>query len=371
MHAERIVSIKSIGVRRCVDIEVNSKRHIFYGNGLATSNSHAISYGQTAYMCAIPKRHFPLHFFTAWLSYAGGKMKPREEIAELIQETKNFNVSVENPNISYKNQNFVLDNGKIRYGLGSIKSCGAAEVSKLLILLQDTEKRLGKSVKDFTWHELLTKVLPYSRKDVVNNLIHAGAISQHGLTRNYMLFQYNKICELNDAEIEWINKNSNCNSLYDDIENMILNKKTVAKRKEKLKNLLTSLANPPLNLDDSIDVIAKREEDVLGISLSCSRLDAKNTGFVNCTCLEFNRGEKINKVIIAVQLSRVTEWSPKGSDKKLCFLTGYDKTGKIDIMVPHQEYEKFSFLLFNGNTVAIHGSINAKSNLTAKVITQL
>lgn len=335
--------------------------------------SHAVSYGVTGYWCAVPKHHFPLHFFTAWLSGASGKIKPREEIAELIQDTKSFGIVVENPNISYKNENFVMRDGKIRYGLGSIKSVGAVEVQKLLASINQAEQKLNKPLIEFDWHDTLIHILSQSRKDVVSNLIHAGALSHYGLSRNAMLFQYNKLCELNDKEVEWIISHTETDNLHDDIANMLSNKKTVATRKTKLQNLLVSIEQPSLDLADSIDVVAKREEDVLGISISCSRLDGKNTGFVNCTCDEFNKKKKTHKVIVAMQISRVTEWSPpKTPDKKLCFLTGYDKTGKIEVMIPEREYKEFSFLLFHGNTVAIHGSMNEKKgNLIGKVVTQL
>lgn len=347
------------------DIIEKSNRYSF-------NKSHAVSYGVTGYMCAVVKAHFPLHFFTAWLNFASGKIKPREEIAELVQEAKNFDISIENPSIIYQNKDFIIDSNKVRYGIGSIKSVGLIEVENLLKNITETEKKLGKKLKDFTWHETLKYLLPDCRKDVVNNLIHAGALSNFGITRNKMLFEYNKLKELNDKEIEWLKENDTSSTLVDSMKILIENKKTVAKRKEKLQNILISLDNPSLNLADSTEIISRREEDVLGISLSCSRLDAKNTGFTNCTCKEFTSKQKTSNVIIPVQISRVTEWAPKDAkDRKLCFLTAFDKTGKIEIMVATQEYEKYSFLLFVGNTIAVSGSENAKSSLRAKVITQL
>lgn len=347
------------------DIIEKSNRYSF-------NKSHAVSYGVTGYMCAVVKAHFPLHFFTAWLNFASGKIKPREEIAELVQEAKNFDISVENPSIIYQNKDFTIDSNKVRYGIGSIKSVGLVEVENLLSNISTTEEKLGKKLKDFTWHETLVYLLTDCRKDVVNNLIHAGALSNFGMTRNKMLFEYNKLKELNDKEIKWIKEFDKSLDLTGSIKNMIDGKKTVAKRKEKLHNILISLDNPSLNLADSTEIISRREEDVLGISLSCSRLDAKNTGFTNCTCKEFTSKKKTSNVIIPVQISRVTEWAPKDAkDRKLCFLTAFDKTGKIEIMVPTPEYEKYSFLLFVGNTIAVSGSENAKSSLRAKVITQL
>ena len=49
MQFEKIRSVKKVGMGRTVDIEVNHPKHIFYGNGIATSNSHAVSYAFNAY----------------------------------------------------------------------------------------------------------------------------------------------------------------------------------------------------------------------------------------------------------------------------------------------------------------------------------
>lgn len=55
MQIESIVSVKSLGILSTYDIEVDSKEHLFYGNGIAISNSHSCCYGLTGYDTAYLK----------------------------------------------------------------------------------------------------------------------------------------------------------------------------------------------------------------------------------------------------------------------------------------------------------------------------
>jgi len=43
----KIYKIEYLGKKHVVDIEVNSDEHLFYANGIATSNSHSVAYGST------------------------------------------------------------------------------------------------------------------------------------------------------------------------------------------------------------------------------------------------------------------------------------------------------------------------------------
>lgn len=370
--SERIIKCKKLGLMQVVDIEVDNTTHVYYGNGIAISNSHSVSYAILAYMSAYAKAHFPLHFFTTYLNFAKHKIKPKEEIYSLVEEAKSFNIIVENPNIKHKNEDFTILDGKIVYGLGTIKSVGSKNVELLLEHINQAEKKLGKPLADFSWGEILFFLLFYLRKDVVSNLIHAGALSNYGMTRQHMLFEYNKMCDVHNY-VEWLHeKNMVTSDLIQNIRLVIDNKPRLnVKQKSKLADMINTIQNPPYELKDVIEIMANCEADVLGISLSCHKLDGKNTGYITCTCKQFANKEQTKNVIIGIQLSRVTEWTPKNSNKKICFLTGSDKTGKIEVMVPDKAYEQYAHLLFNGNTVSIKGSINNKSGLTAKEIIQL
>lgn len=346
------------------DVISKSARYLF-------NASHSVSYSITSYWCAYVKAHFPLHFFTSWLTYALEKSKPREEIAELINEAKQFNINVENPNIFHKNQNFVIDSGKIRYGIGSIKSLGSENFNTVINSIKNAETVLGKELNQFSWHDILLYLLPDIRKDVVNNLVHSGALSNFGVPRCSMLFQYNKLTEIK-SHIPWLRNATSHISLSNDIETVLASKpRLTQKQRDKLNNILISILNPPINMVDAVEIVAGCEEDVLGIALSCSKLDAKNLGAVNCTCKQFSTGEKTLDVIVGVQINRISEWSPPDSDKKMAFMTVSDKTGKIEVSVPTKEYNRYGFLLFNNNTIAISGNINKKGGLQAKAISQL
>ena len=80
MHSEKIIGIKYVGAKPTMDIEIDNDDHIFWANGIATSNSHSVSYALCAFMSAYAKVHFPKEFYTAYLYFAKEKPKPQQEI---------------------------------------------------------------------------------------------------------------------------------------------------------------------------------------------------------------------------------------------------------------------------------------------------
>ena len=79
MQARKIKSIKKIGYLPTMDIEVDNESHVFYGDGIATSNSHAVAYAVNSYWSAYRRVHSTKAFFTAWLEYAHEKQDPHQE----------------------------------------------------------------------------------------------------------------------------------------------------------------------------------------------------------------------------------------------------------------------------------------------------
>jgi DNA polymerase III alpha subunit (gram-positive type) len=88
MRFEKVVSVKYIEPRQTMDIEVNSADHIFYGNGIATSNSHAVAYAINSFASAYCKTHDPIKFYTVYLNNASSKPDKQREIKELIMDAK-------------------------------------------------------------------------------------------------------------------------------------------------------------------------------------------------------------------------------------------------------------------------------------------
>jgi DNA polymerase III alpha subunit len=113
----KIKSVKKIGIKPTMDIEVASREHIFYGNGIATSNSHAVSYALMAYWSAYLKANKKLEFYLHWLSNAKEKIDPNQEIYELVESAKIDHINVKTPLHEHPESNFSIQGKDIFFGI--------------------------------------------------------------------------------------------------------------------------------------------------------------------------------------------------------------------------------------------------------------
>lgn len=335
-----------------------SQRYLF-------NASHGFCYAVTGYYCGWVKSHFPIHFFCSWLSFAEEKMKPLDEINELVKDAKTFNIDILTPDIRQANENFTIENSKVRFGIGNVKGIGGSQVVKTIDNIRQCELTLNKNVKDFTWNDYLFYLIPKLSKTVVNNLISVGAFSHLGLSRQRMLFEFQKVHTLTDREVKHIQDNK-CTGLKSGIESILMNNLPKGKRVQSMESLHNIVSNPPIQTTDSQSYISALERDLLGADISCSRLDNLDTSSINCFCKDFdNFQDKI--AVLAVQIDRVSEWTPpKGDNKPLAFITAHDNTGSIEMMANDTLYESLCPLLLKNNTIIVSGTKSNRGSLTIK-----
>jgi DNA polymerase III alpha subunit len=347
------------------DIIEKSNRYSF-------NKAHSVSYAETGYWVAWVKAHLPLHFYTASLSLAFEKQKPREEIRELILDSKATDVKILAPLFTDKETDFYLDEKQIRFGIGNIRDIGESKVTKILELVTNAEVTLNKSIKDFTYYELQVHILSAIDKTSASNLISSGAMGGFGIMRKKMLFDYKKLCTLTPREIKWV-REGNFTSIEEAFDAIVESKVPTKNRKESIKSVRDLLKNPPEALVDSTDYIASIEEELLGIPIVCSKLDSCDTTTANCTCLEFSRGKDGKNLTLAVQLDRISPWTPPDGKNKdpLAFISCHDDTGGLDGMIYSEVFKENKSLLFKGNTVLLVGSRNKKGNLTIFKVHQI
>lgn len=345
------------------DIIEKSNRYSF-------NKAHAVGYAETAYWCAVAKAHFPLQFFCSWLSMSGDKQKPREEISELVQDAKGYNIDVLLPSMFVGNDNFIIEGDKIRFGIGNVKGVGFSKVADTFARVALIEAEVEVTLANMNWYQILIFLLPKLHKSVVNNLMACGALSKFGMNRKQMIFEFGRVSALTDRELNWI-KEQKFTSIIEAMAALYQSSIPNKKRKLSIESLYKVLESPPEKLEDSVDWVSGTENDLLGVSISCSKLDGCDTSAVNCTCDGFADTD-LKSIVMAVQLDRVTEWKAKTPDAKpMCFITAHDNTGSIEISVSSSEYKEYGFLLFVGNTVILSGYKNKKGSLAVKKVTQI
>lgn len=325
------------------------------------NKSHAVSYAVNSYLSAYTKAHFPRIFFAAYLRFAKDKIDPKAEIKELVQNANEMDVSVCLPDIRNMNQYFILKNQKIYFGLTDIKGFGKAVFDKLS-KLKDSE------LLDFdmmAWVEMLMRVLLNINSSASKALIQSGALSYLNKNRSSMLFEFNLMSELTKKECEFISGNiHHYKTIGDALYDLYHNGKSNKNRKNIILGLINSYNKPPYSLEDNPDWISDIEDENLGCSITCSKVDMYDISMTNTTCKDFKNGMIKDNIILCGEIETIGVTKTKNGKTpglEMAFITMSDGTGALDSVVFFPEaYKAYRNTLFEGNVIIVKGS-RAKS----------
>lgn len=355
MIPQKIIKIEKIGIKQTVDIEVKSDSHIFYGNGIATSNSHGVSYAINAYLSAYAKAHFPKIFFASYLRFAKDKINPQDEIKALVQNANEMDITVHTPDIRNLNELFVLRNNKIYFGITDIKGVGKSVFDKIIKISSNL------NLNEMSWLQYLLLLLNNINSTASKALIQSGALSFLPMTRNKMLFEYNIISGLTKKECEHIVNNINIiTDLKQGLELLLSMPRVNKNRKSSIEDSIRSICSPPYSLDDSPEWIADSEDALLGCSITCSKIDMYDISMTNTTCRDFKNGVQKDNIIVGGEIAFISVTKTKtGKDKgaEMCFVNMSDQTGCIDSVIFFPEaYKTYKNILFEGNIIIVAGN---------------
>ena len=378
---EEIIMVEAVGHCKTYDIEVDSKEHLYYGNGLAISNSHSVSYGIMGYWCAYAKYHFTKLFFTSWLRNAYADTKPREEVSALVHDAKNFNIDVKCPDFRDRQNNFYIKDGLIKVGLNNIKGVGESVIEKIDTNTKTIELLSGKQREQWNWMDILLLFSSHITSPAFLALINSGAFDYLGIARVKMAYEFDKWQQLDNEKDWFLNEylNRRWTSLRQAIVDGTAMKKDggAAKSKkglEKLQNLVKSLDNPPIELADVPDKLATLEEQLIGCSISFHRIASCDIGDANCTCADFLAGKESYTLAIAAEVSDVRLNKIKTGDnkgKEMAFVKISDESAMMDATVFSEAYGKYGNLLCVGNTVLFKGYRGRDSGFIVKEMYQI
>lgn len=355
----KITNIEYCGIENLWDLEIDSEDHIFYGNGIATSNSHAVSYAYLGYWSAFTKRSKPLEFYREWLETSDHKLDPHAEVKNLVLSARMDDYEIEPPSVKYLTKGFFIKDGRVYFGLSHIKGSSSKELDKLFVLL--TEHGVVLSIPS-----LLFDVLPHINKRTCEALINSGAFGYLGTSRAKLLHWYTCSNMFTAKELEFFGNKS-----FQSFEDAILSSAKLKKeggcvstsaRLLKVEQIVEMVLNPGRSLEDTPARIAALEEDLMGIPLSCSYMDAcLAAGTADATCRDFKRG-RTGRMSLNVRIKEVKEHVLK-DDAKMAFVTAEDDSGELDnIVLFKDEYKKFGGLLYPGAFVALFGEKSKTKN---------
>ena len=341
----------------------SSARYLF-------NKSHGVSYSYPCYWSAYIKAHKPLKFYEVWLKYSSHKLDPHAEVRNLVLSAKLDNVEILPPSCEYLTPGFFIKNDSVVFGLTHIKGVANRELEKLFALMQTHGVRASLVT-------YLTEILPNINKRTCEALINCGCFHYLGVSRAALLHYYECFSDLSDKELQFFVTNSSGATPAAALEAACRLKKeggacATKGRVEKLKIILERLTNPGRILHDLPGKIAASEEAAIGITLSCSYMDAcLAAGMADTTCKEIMRG-KPGKRTIVVRIKEVKEHVIKSSEKKMAFLTVEDSGAELDNIVCFaDQYESYGRFLYEGAMVAIYGELGKKKSFVVERCVEL
>lgn len=327
-----------------------SQRYLF-------NASHSISYAMNAYLSAYAKSHFPKIFFASYLRFAKDKVDPQQEIKELVRNATEMDIRISIPDLRNLNQFFILKNKIIYFGLTDIKGLGVSVFQKIVKLTESID------INNMEWMDILIDILLNINSTASKALISSGALDYLKKNRTEMLFEYDLISELTKKEIE------KCQIIKSETKNLSLLKllqlladvpKTQTKRKTIMQNMINSLIKPPYSLIDKIEWLSDSENNLLGASITCFKIDTYDTGMANCNCKTFKTSSITNNIILAGEISNINITKTKNGKnpgQEMAFISIEDQYGMLDsvILFPEQ-LSKYRTHLFNGNILIFSGN---------------
>lgn len=341
------------------------------------NKSHAVGYAATAYLSAYCKAHFPRAFFASYLYYAQEKQKPYDEIKELVSNARLMDIDVYGPTLLHSKKRFSIQDKSIYFGINDIKRVGDTMCKKIVNELESVCSALNKEVAQLTWLDLLLFFLPNINKTAVENMISVGVFDYLGLARTRMLYEYSMYMELSHKEQTWIQKWSTSDPSFPTTLVGVL--ETICgmeagrdkpcankKRREKVCKMVDTLYNPPYIIDrDSIEWIASVEEQLLGVALSCTKVEACDANNANCTIKNFLDGYNNKVLMLACNINEVKQIKTKKGQnpgQSMAFMTVDDITGVLNSVVVFPEsWATYQNVCVEENTVMLIGKRGDKS----------
>lgn len=322
------------------------------------NKSHAVSYAINAYLSAYSKAHFPKIFFASYLRFAKDKIDPQQEIKELVRNALEMDIDVSIPDFRNLNEFFILKNQKIFFGLTDIKGVGQSVYKKILELVKRHD------LNKMSWLEILSHILLNINSVASKALIASGSFDYLRKNRTEMLFEYEICNSLTNKELIYLQEillvSDKDISLTKVIRALIDTKKINKNRKIVLENLIISINKPPYSLVDKIEWISDTESGLLGVSVSCSKLDSYDISMTNTNCKDFKNSNITKNIILAAEIANINVTKTKTGKNPgldMCFLTIEDQVGMLDsvILFPEQ-YAKYRDHLIDGNILVFMGS---------------
>ena len=329
----------------------------------AFNKSHAACYAVVAYRTAYLKAYYPAEFMASMLNSFLGNL---DKVPEYIDECKRLGIEILKPDINHSYSKFTVEDGKIRFGLGSVKNVGLQPVDNII-----KDREANGPFTSFT--DFCERMAGESvNKKCVESLIKAGTFAEFPETRATLIASFETIIDT----IQSYNKKgmSGQVSMFDlggDDEENNLNeiKYNFSEQPELNERELLSMEKEMLGIYISGHPLEKIREQIIATtnisSLQMHEIDNQNSSEEGTTQkINFVDGQDVK---IAGVISSVKKKYTK-NNKIMVFLTIEDLYGPAEIIVFEPTYLKSQDILVEENIVMIDGRLSIREDDATKIV---
>lgn len=351
------------------------------------NKSHAVAYALDSYWSAYYKANHTKEFFLSYLYHANEKQDPHQEIYELVNEAKLFNIEVKVPKLSSFSSKFNLTSDGIYFGVKDIKSLTGVTGDKVIAAVEETVEEIGKQPSEFTWMDVLVYLSPRINSTAFKALASIGFFSTKstGVTRNQALYEYLIFKELTKTEVAWVTNNYpskrwlNLQGCFTDLAptKKMGGGTSNANRMQIVENEIDMLKNPPYDLADDPAWIVEQETKMLGCPVSLSKIDAVDTSIANTTCKDIMDGKKGKNICVVANVQRVANHKINKANSKqkgriMSFLTIEDMTCSLDsVIIFPDARDKYQFILYEGANLMLCGEVEKDNSFIVEKIHEI
>ncbi len=340
----------------------------------AFNKSHAACYAVVAYRTAYLKAYYPAEFMASMLNSYLGNL---DKVPEYIDECKRMGIQILKPDINKSSGKFTVEDGKIRFGLGSIKNVGVQPVDNIVKNREENGEFTGFT--DFCERMAGDAV----NKKCVESLIKAGTFSDFPETRATLIASFETII---DTVQSYNRKGMNGQvSMFD----------LGGKEEEESNNLNKVKYNFSIQPEMSDKELLSTEKEMLGIYISGHPLEKIKEQIIattNISSLQMKEIDELNsisaneettdirikerpkfvdgqEVTIAGIITSVKKKYTK-NNKIMAFVTLEDLYGTVEIIVFEPTYMKAQDVLVEENIITVKGRLSIRDDDETKIVAQ-
>ena len=319
----------------------------------AFNKSHAAAYAVVSYQTAYLKAYYPEEFMAATLNSFLGNL---DKVPYYIEECKRLNIEILRPNINHSDTKFTVDDGKIRFGLGSIKNVGIAAVNALV-----EERRKNGEYKSFT--DFCERIQEEAvNKKCIESLIKAGAFDEFEQTRSTLMASFEEIIDsISDSskknfkgQVSMFDLGSSNEEEENDLEKL---KYTYHTLKEYSDKELLSMEKEMLGIYISGHPLAELKDQIEAqTNISTLKIREGLEELEQTGNLPFRDGQNVK---FAGIINSIKKKYTK-NNKIMAFVNIEDLYGNMEVIVFENAYQTAGASLMEENIVLVEGRLSIR-----------